>query len=273
MPRTTLSRPSRGADVEHLQHLLNRGGALLKVDGDFGSGTERAVKEAQKLAGLPATGVADAALWTWLEARPEPSPDIPTEAVSLLVAEEVGSRKFYDSHATFPHFPGGESGVTIGLGYDLRFQSAADFERDWGDSLTPAQMDDLRPSLGRPGSKAAVAALRHIAIPFPAAWRVFVRRLLPRYVAMTRKAFPGFDALPPLARGALVSLVYNRGAGMDGARKKEMRAIRDHMAAAKERLDRVAAEFEAMGRLWPDAPGLVARRKKEAALWRKGLGG
>lgn len=270
----TLRRPSAGPDVERLQGLLNRVGALLTADGDFGGGTERAVREAQKLAGQPATGIADDALWIWLETQPEPSPDLPIEAVTFIVTEEIGGRSFYDRHAAFPHFPGVKSGVTIGIGYDLRFHDAVDLERDWGGELTMDAIAKLKPHVGKKGSKAAVDALKSIQIPFVSAWRVFIADSLPKYVDKTRKAFPGFDGLPPLAAGMLVSLVYNRGAGMDGDSRREMRAIRDHIAAgdpdsvAKE----VAKEIESMTRLWPGNNGLINRRKKEAALWRKAFG-
>lgn len=266
----TLGRPSAGPDVERLQGLLNRVGALLTADGDFGPGTERAVKEAQKLAGQPATGIADDALWIWLETQPEPSPDLPIEAVTFIVTEEIGGRSFYDRHAAFPHFPGEASGVTIGIGYDLRFHDAADLERDWGGELSRDAIARLKPHLGKKGSKAAVDALKSIQIPFVSAWRVFVADSLPKYLDKTRKAFVGFDGLPPLAGGMLVSLVYNRGAGMEGDSRREMRAIRDHIAAGRN--DRVADEIEAMARLWPNNKGLINRRRKEAALWRKAFG-
>src|SRR3546814_5025633 len=68
-----------------------------------------------------------------------------------MVTEEVGGRQFYDRHGAMPHFPGVASGVTIGVGYDLRFQEADDFEADWSGILTPAQMAALRPHLGKPG--------------------------------------------------------------------------------------------------------------------------
>src|SRR3546814_1511388 len=81
---------------------------LLDCDGDFGSVTEGAVKEAQQRAGLPATGIVDAATWAWLEAQPEPSDSIPVEAVTFIVTEEVGGRQFYDRHVAMPHFPRSE---------------------------------------------------------------------------------------------------------------------------------------------------------------------
>ncbi len=265
----TLQRGAKGAEVEALQDLLNRIGGLLSTDGDFGGGTEGAVREAQQLAGLPVTGIADAATWNWLENQPEPSDVIPTAAVTFIVREEVGSRKFYDKHVAMPHFPGEASGVTIGVGYDLRFQEPADFEADWTGILTPAQMDALRPHLGKKGSAEAVAALGNLRIPFHAAWTVFVKRALPRGIQQTEGAYGALQNLPPLCRGALVSLVYNRGTKMTGDTRTEMKAIRDHIDAGA--LDKVADEFVNMKRLWPNSNGLRKRRDKEAAMWRKGL--
>jgi peptidoglycan hydrolase-like protein with peptidoglycan-binding domain len=95
MTRPTLRRgASDRTAVEALQSLLNKVGALLDIDGDFGAGTERAVREAQELAGLAVTGIADASQWAWLEMRPDPSPDLPTEAVTFIVREEVGGRAY-----------------------------------------------------------------------------------------------------------------------------------------------------------------------------------
>ena len=264
-----LQRGARGAEAEVLQDLMNRIGALLVCDGDFGPGTEAAVKEAQDIAGLPVTGIADAATWDWLESQPEPSDVIPTEAVTFIVREEVGSRKYYDQHVAIPHFPGVESGVTIGVGYDLRFQEPADFEADWAGILTPSEMAALRPHIGRKGSAEAVAALRQLRIAFPAAWQVFVTRALPRAVGQTANCYGGLEVLPPLCRGALVSLVYNRGTKLNGSSRREMKAIHDHLVDG--RLDKVAGEIESMKRLWPDSEGLRKRRDKEAAMWRKGL--
>ncbi|HMA13895.1 MAG: peptidoglycan-binding protein [Bacteroidota bacterium] len=265
----TLQRGVRGVEVQILQHRLNRVGALLSCDGDFGGGTEAAVREAQQLAGLPATGIADAATWAWLEAQPEPSEALPTEAVTFIVNEEVGGRKYYDRHVALPHFPGEASGVTIGVGYDLRFQEPADFEADWAGTLAPAQMAALRPHLGKKGSQAACRALGDLRIPFPAAWRVFVKRALPRAIDQTERCFGELDGLPPLCRGVLVSLVYNRGTDLSGDSRREMLAIRQHLAAGQR--EAVAGEIESMKRLWPASEGLRKRRDREAEMWRRGL--
>jgi GH24 family phage-related lysozyme (muramidase) len=83
------------------------------------------------------------------------------------------------------------------------------------------------------------------------------------------------DQLSPARRTALVSLVYNRGARLEDREarqeRREMRAIRDLLAAG--RFDEVAAQFEAMTRLWDPAKvaGLIQRRRHEAKLWNEGF--
>jgi GH24 family phage-related lysozyme (muramidase) len=275
MPDRVLTLHDHGADVIDAQELLNRNGAILDPDGDFGSGTEQAVRELQAAAGLPVSGVIDAATWQQLRALPEPSPDIPTRAVAFIGREEVGSRRFYDTRCARPTWPGGASGVTIGVGYDLGYQ--AGFEADWSDLLAPADLSALRRWLGRKGDAAAggPAQLTGIAIPWHAAWMVFIRRSLPQEIVATRATFSGPAPMPPLCLGMLVSLVYNRGTAMadtpghPGSRK-EMRDIRAAIAAG--RLVDVPAALRAMKRLWPEGNGLRDRREREATLFEEGLG-
>lgn len=267
--RPTLTRPGFGSAVAELQDLLNRIGSLLEVDGAFGRATARAVKEAQELARLPVTGAADPATWDWLAAQPLPSDILSTREITFIAREEVGSREYYDKFAASPHCPGEQSGVTIGIGYDLCYQDLRTFEDDWGEELPESTLAQLRPHLGQPGDHAAAAALKSIKIPFYRAWRVFIKTTLPRYVSQTRAAYPQLDGLPEGCRGALVSLVYNRGPGLKGERRREMRAIRAYLAQGE--LHRVAGELTAMKRLWPGNRGLCVRRDREARLWQWGL--
>ncbi|MBA3015098.1 MAG: hypothetical protein FP815_09100 [Desulfobulbaceae bacterium] len=269
MTRPTLQRPCKLESVVELQDLLNRTGALLIDDGDFGKETESAVKEAQAMAGLPATGIATPEIWAWLETHPLPSPDLSTRDVTSIVREEVSNRKRYNQVTTFPHFPGEQSGVTIGIGYDLRFQKPTNFAADWKEELPSEEFEKLQRYLGKKGCSEDVAELHSIKVPFTAAWRVFTRATLPRYINLTVSAFSQFNELPDGCRGALVSLVYNRGTEMSGDRRREIKAIRDHLAAHD--FAKVATDLESMKRLWPNSRGLRDRRDREAALWRKGL--
>ena len=60
-----------------------------------------------------------------------PCPGIATKAVNFIAQQEVSNRANYDAVVAKPTCPGGDSGITIGVGYDLRFETA-DFEADWG---------------------------------------------------------------------------------------------------------------------------------------------
>lgn len=114
-----------GPSVTEAQDLLNRNGAILDADGAFGKGTDAAVREFQAGAvpSLPVTGVIDSVTWQVLRALPEPLPDLPVRAVAFIGREEVGSRELYDRMVCRPAWPGGPSGVTIGVGYDLGQQN------------------------------------------------------------------------------------------------------------------------------------------------------
>jgi len=181
----------------------------------------------------------------------------------------VGSRQQYVQTASRPTWPRGQSGVTIGVGYDLGQQAA--FEADWSDFLTPDQIAALKRWIGvkGEGAEAAPPTLTGITIPWHDAWIVFIRRTLPQEITTTRHAFTGWDKLPRLCLGMLVSLVYNRGASMTGDSRKEMRDIRDAVAAGS--FADVPAALRAMQHLWPVGNGLRDRREREAQLFEEGL--
>jgi GH24 family phage-related lysozyme (muramidase) len=165
-------------------------------------------------------------------------------------------------------WPGGESGVTIGFGYDLGYVTAAQFQADWGDQLSADVMTKLKTAIGLKGipAKNKAAQLKDVHIDRAPALEVFTNRTVPSYEAQTRAAFPGFDALPTDAQGALVSLVFNRGASMAGDRRKEMRAIRDAVPGGD--LQEIADQLRAMKRLWvgKGLDGLLRRRDAEADM-------
>lgn len=169
-------------------------------------------------------------------------------------------------------WPGGDSGVTIGIGYDLGHVTASEFEADWGGYLPAGQLQHLKKAIGLRGpmAKGMAGEFSYIRIGREDAEKVFEERTLPRYLALARGAFPGFDELHRDAQGALVSLVYNRGAAMHddspGDRRREMRAVRD--AVTKKDLEEIARQIRAMKRLWEGKGlgGLLKRREAEADL-------
>jgi GH24 family phage-related lysozyme (muramidase) len=165
-------------------------------------------------------------------------------------------------------WPGGASGITIGLGYDLGYESAGDFEKDWKALLGDGNFTTLCEVVGLKGADAQAKAsgLKTIKVKSADAEQVFLERSVPKYQALTQQAFPGVDALPADAQGALFSLVYNRGTSMNGDSRKEMRAIRD--AVPNGDLQEIANQLRAMKRLWVNKglDGLLKRRDAEADL-------
>lgn len=260
------------AEIERLQALLNKTGGLLELDGVMGPATRQAIRDAREMAGMTPGEEADDALLRWLDRLPDPCPALPTEGVCFIAREEAGSRDFYESQTAFPHWPGEFSGITIGVGYDLRF-SADTFERDWGDKLGAREISALRQHLGAPGSAAAATDLSWIRVPWPTAWQVFVGHTLPQQIETTANTYDTLDRLPGLCRSVLVSLVFNRGPSVSddpgSDRRAEMRRIRDLLAVG--RTAEVADQILAMRRLWPNSRGLRERREREAELWREGL--
>jgi peptidoglycan hydrolase-like protein with peptidoglycan-binding domain len=278
-----LNRGDKGEDVKLLQTWLNRIGAMLVDDGDFGAGTERGVRYAQDMAGQPNTGTADDALWSWLALKPEPCQYLATNGVAFIAREETGGLAYFHALTRWPHFPGLSSGVTIGVGYDLRFNSEENFRDLWGDRLSPEVLDELSKDIGKPGTKKRVKALKQLGIevPFKAAWPAFVEKTLPRFYKNTDAIYPSLGRLPDLCRSALVSIVFNRGNRLNGSRRTEMRAIRDilikadnpslHKQKRKSLLSDIEDQLILMQRLWGPGTGVHKRRQAEANLWRTGL--
>jgi GH24 family phage-related lysozyme (muramidase) len=165
-------------------------------------------------------------------------------------------------------WPGGDSGVTIGIGYDLGYVTIDQFEFDWGPYFTADQLNRLREAVGKRGIAARNRAPRFadIRIKRKDAETVFIERSLPMYALKTEMAFPGITELPQDAQGALVSLVFNRGTSMEGDRRSEMRAIRD--AVPRGDLQEIADQLRSMKRLWVNKglDGLLRRREEEARL-------
>jgi GH24 family phage-related lysozyme (muramidase) len=89
---------------------------------------------------------------------------------------------------------------------------------------------------------------------------------LPRFINETKKAFPNSDKLHPDAFGALVSLVFNRGASVSGPSRIEMLNIRNLIDS--KNYEAIANEVRKMKRLWigKGLDGLLVRRDDEASL-------
>ena len=199
---------------------------------------------------------------------------ISKKATDLIIQHEVGGRAYYDKKLQAPIWAGGESGVTIGMGYDLGFNSDKQFMADWPGAINLNFINALRPTIGIKGIQAKAmlkGEILNVRIPYNTAYEVFVKSSLPRYYAMTKRIYPNMDLLNEDTQGALVSVVYNRGNKLEGDSRAEMRAIVDLIA--KQDYEGIAEQIEKSKRLWENRglDGLVVRREAEADLVRDSM--
>ncbi len=185
-----------------------------------------------------------------------------------IVKFEISSDANYEKRLAKPTWPGGESGVTIGIGYDLGFNSVTNIRDDWRGLIPDEDLERLATVAGKKGDKAAdaVKGLKDIIVPLDAAKKVFFTLTMPKFARITLKTYPGVEKLPADAQAGLLSLIYNRGASLEGPRRTEMLAIKS--LAPKGDLAGIANQLRSMKRLWDikKLPGLHVRRDKEAEL-------
>lgn len=202
-------------------------------------------------------------------------------AMNLIIEEETGGRVYYDKKERHPDWPGGRSGVTIGIGYDCGYETAAQIQADWGAVLNTSMLKLLMSVAGVHGSPAKALAheLAHagVAVEWEQAMQVFERVDMPRWEAIVSK-LPGSDKLSPDSFGALVSLAFNRGASWDipashdhTGRYREMRQIKADVADGN--LSNIPVQIRSMKRLWPSTKDLRDRRDHEATLFEAGMAG
>lgn len=192
---------------------------------------------------------------------------ISPESRDLIVEFETGGKSYYQSRLQRPSWPGGASGVTVGCGYDIGYNTRTAVLADWK-ALPESHRLALASAAGVKGvaAKPRAAALKWISVSWDSAQNVFVSNTMPRFGKMTAQAFPNITSTHNHVQGAMLSIVFNRGASMVGSSRLEMRNIRSHIAAGNVRP--VPAEVRKMKRLWvgKGLPGLLRRRDAEAAL-------
>lgn len=197
--------------------------------------------------------------------------EVSRESLCLLVEFEVTSKSTYEQRYRRPIWPGEASGVTIGIGYDLGMTPKAQVQKDWQGWIADVDLKRLLTAQGIKGqpAKQLTRSLSDVQIPFQVAETVFYQSTLPYFASLTRTTYPGVHKLPADAQGMLLSLIYNRGGSLSGSRRSEMAAIKPLVTAGNGSLNAIADEFQKMARLWPDSPGLQARRRREANAIRK----
>jgi len=202
------------------------------------------------------------------------------KSLDLILEFEVGGgENYYNKFLKNPVWPEGQSGVTIGIGYDLGYVNKAEFSEDWKD-LPKEIFDRLYKVVGIKGynAKNLIRGLRDIVIPWDLALKVFNNKTVTKFYNLTKQTFPNFDNLPEDAKGGLVSLVFNRGAALEGDRRREMKLIRDGMKLVsvydQKALTFIANQIRNMKRIWIGGSiekGMSRRRDAEAKLIEQSL--
>ena len=204
---------------------------------------------------------------TPLIALPEDRPAPSKAGQALIIEFEVGGGPaYYNRFLRRPSNGGGvASGVTIGIGYDLRFNSPANIRKDWEPYLDKKTIERLVAVSGKKQTPALLASVRDIEIPWEAALAVYEKTTIPRFWSLTKSTWPGVEDLTPDGQWPVLSLIFNRGSDLSGSRRRQMAAIKD--LVPREDYRGLARETRSMKRLWPSVPGLLRRREAEAALW------
>ena len=188
--------------------------------------------------------------------------------IKAIIGWETGGESEYNPQ---PEWPGEQSGVTIGVGWDLGHTPATETARAWGPHLLQSTVAALVGVSGRKGSeaKAILPHVRHLSIPWEAALAVFEEVTIPTWFLRTLRIYPQVQAIPGDCAAALVSLVFNRGPSLSGERRSEMLRIQELLRVNE--LEKIPDQFRAMKRLWPSSRGLRRRRDEEADLFQAGL--
>jgi len=174
-----------------------------------------------------------------------------------------------------PSWPGGASGITYGRGYDLGYNTKEQIKRDWSAHVNGnvlAFMLSCSGVKGEPAKRLITPTTRVLTITKAAADKVFEEATLPRFEKLAMNTYPGLMRLPEDTIGAVVSLVFNRGAamGVEGQpswdSRREMRELR--AAIEVQDLQGAADAIRRMKRIWvgKGLDGLITRRENEAQL-------
>ena len=197
---------------------------------------------------------------------------ISPEARELILHFETGGPGYYQARLQRPTVPPGASGITIGIGYDLGYNTPAQIRADWAGVLPDPQVERLAGVAGRTGAsaRAALSRVRDIIIPWGAAVQVYEGRTVPRFAKLTVATYPGILATHPHIQGVILSTTFNRGSALTPyCRRAELVWTRDDLRAGKT--SRLGDYQLAMRRLWPSIPGLQKRYAAHSGLIQNAL--
>ncbi|MEI6654289.1 MAG: hypothetical protein WCP45_05940 [Verrucomicrobiota bacterium] len=197
---------------------------------------------------------------------------ISPESRELIIRYETGGMAEYNATLQHPEVPPGASGITIGIGYDLGYNTPNQIAADWSGVLPAPQVARLQSVAGKTGAaaRAALVRVKDIRVPWEAALKVYETRTVPRFARDTVRAYPGVLNLPNHMQGVMLSTSFNRGTAFSPYdRRRELVWSRDDIAAG--RIARLPSYQLQMRRLWPSVAGLQRRYAAHAGLMQRDL--
>jgi GH24 family phage-related lysozyme (muramidase) len=190
------------------------------------------------------------------------------KGIEFIVNEETGGRAYYEKvyKSTFT-WPGGASGPTAMVGIDIGYYTEEEIDKIFKPLTDSAELSLIRAGRGLKGflAKEYTVKLKGITFTWEEAIQTFKEFILPKFTALTEKAFPGVTELHTNAQAAIVSLVFNRGTSFKGASRVEMLELKNIISSSKD-YDKMASQIKSMKRLWDKTSGLAGRRDREAQL-------
>ena len=76
------------------------------------------------------------------------------KSLDIIINSEISSKSAYQTKYKFPIWPEGDSGITIGIGYDLGYVSLTQFTNDWKNVLSTIDFNKLSTTIGKKGDNA-----------------------------------------------------------------------------------------------------------------------
>jgi hypothetical protein len=192
------------------------------------------------------------------------------KALDLILEYEVGGGKsYYDKFLAKPTWPGGASGLTLGIGVDCAYYTTQELEKLFY-FLPEKQIEIVKNASGKKGLQGKEYTQKYknsgIIVTWDHAISMFNELTWSKFSRLAEKTFPELDNLCDDAYGAIVSLVFNRGSSLVGDSRIEMRKIKNLIP--QKNYKEIAKQIRNMKRLWvgKNLDGLLSRREDEAKL-------
>lgn len=198
--------------------------------------------------------------------------------VDLIVHFEVGGRAYYEKAYSRPIHPGNSaSGVTIGIGYDLRFSSRSEIAKDWGSHVSAQDLRHYQNCSGLRGNvaKSKQRQIKWLVKPIPLedAMEVFSLKTIPLYASRAEQYFPPIWEAHPYVQDAVLSVGYNRGFSTSGYSRRHVADMKRNIASRRWNL--VDDNIFHSKAVWANKPSIrrgIWRRRDAESLHAIGMG-